>query len=81
MFGSAQTEAATIGASLVDEAYLAWVSAEIEAEQRLQDWFLAAADGRQDAYHSYRAALDREEASARDLERSWRLALACQRPR
>ena len=71
------TEIATIGVRLIDDAYVAWFNAESECETRLQAWFRATGEGREIAYTSYLAALDREEASARDLERLWRVAEPC----
>ena len=71
------TDIATIGVRLIDDAYTAWFNAESECETRLQAWFRATGQAREIAYVSYRAALDREEASARDLERLWRLAEPC----
>ena len=71
------TDIATIGVRLIDDAYVAWFNAESECETRLQAWFRATGELREIAYVSYRAALDREEASARDLERLWRLAEPC----
>ena len=77
MLDNLDTEIATIGVRLIDDAYMAWFNAESECETRLQAWFRATGEGRGMAYTSYRAALDREEASARDLERLWRLAEPC----
>lgn len=72
-----QVEVAKIGVRLIDDAYLAWFGAESECETLLRDWFAATGQRRGSAYLAYRAALDREEASARDLERLWSVALAC----
>jgi hypothetical protein len=69
-----QIDCATIGVRLLDDAYLAWFSAESECEQALRDWFAALGGERGTAYVAYQATLDREEAAARDLERLWRLA-------
>ena len=77
MLENTDTEIATIGVRLIDDAYSAWFNAESECEMRLQTWFRATGEGRRIAYISYRAALDREEASALDLERLWRLAEPC----
>jgi hypothetical protein len=70
-------EVATIGIRLIDDAYLAWFSAESECEDALRAWFRRVGNGRATAYLAYRAALDREEAAARDLERLWRIAETC----
>ncbi|MBV8945386.1 MAG: hypothetical protein JO286_17940 [Solirubrobacterales bacterium] len=77
MLEHTDTEIATIGVRLIDDAYVAWFNAESECETRLRSWFQATGEGREIAYVSYRAALDREEASARDLARLWRLAEPC----
>lgn len=77
MLENAQTEVATIGVRLLDDAYLTWFHAEVECETTLQAWFQSTGERREAAYLAYRAALDREEASARDLERLWELAASC----
>jgi hypothetical protein len=77
MLDRSDTEIATIGVRLIDDAYVAWFNAESECATRLRAWFQATGEGREIAYVSYRAALDREEASARDLERLWRLGDPC----
>ncbi len=77
MLDNTDTEIATIGVRLIDDAYVAWFNAESECETRLQAWFRATGERREIAYVSYQAALDREEASARDLGRLWRLAEPC----
>jgi hypothetical protein len=66
-------ELAEIGVRLVDGAYMAWLVAERECDQALREW----QEERPDAYWGYRAALDREEAAARDLERLSELARPC----
>lgn len=77
MLDNIETEVATIGVRLLDDAYLAWFSAETECETALAAWFQSTGEAREDRYLTYLAALDREEASARDLERLWRLAEPC----
>lgn len=77
MFEKSETEVARIGIRLIDDAYLAWFGAESEAETLLRAWFQSTGDRREVAYLAYRAALEREEASARDLERLWNLASTC----
>jgi hypothetical protein len=57
-----------VRARLTDEAYIAWRSAESECEQCLRAWFEARATVRRSAFFAYQAALEREEAAARDLE-------------
>jgi hypothetical protein len=77
MLDRIDTDLATIGVRLLDEAVLAWFRAETECEETLQAWFRSTGQQRESAYASYLAALDREEASARDLERLWRLSEPC----
>jgi hypothetical protein len=69
-----ETEVAKIGVRLIDGAYMAWLVAERECDQALRAW----QEERPGAYWGYRAALDREEAAARDLERLSELASPCQ---
>lgn len=77
MLDNIETGVATIGVRLLDDAYLAWLSAETECETALQAWFQSTGEAREDRYLSYLAALDREEASARDLERLWQVSEPC----
>ena len=77
MIDNAQTGVAAIEAHLLDDAYLAWFSAESECESTLHGWFRAPCDLSAGAYLAYRGALEREEAAARDLERRWRLSGPC----
>jgi hypothetical protein len=77
MIDNIDTELAEIGVRLLDDAYLAWFSAESECEGALHAWFQAAGSHRSGAYLTYRAALDREEAAARDLQRLWQLSAPC----
>ncbi len=70
-------DVAAIGVRLLDDAYLAWFSAESECEGALQTWWRSSGSSRSLAYAAYRAALDREEAAALDLERLWSLAEPC----
>lgn len=65
---------AEIGMRLLDEAHLAWQRAELECEAALQAWYHGPPRRSVDSYLSYRAALDREQAAAHDLERLWDLA-------
>jgi hypothetical protein len=67
-------ELAEIGIRLLDEAHAAWQRAELECEHALHDWYDGPPRAAVDRYLSYRAALDREQAAARDLERMWELA-------
>jgi hypothetical protein len=77
MLESTEAEVAMIGVRHSDDAYLAWFYAEDEAETILRGWFQATGERRKVAYLAYRAALEREEAAARDLERLWLLASTC----
>jgi hypothetical protein len=70
-------EIALIGIRLLDDAYIAWIAAESEAEQALRAWFEGVAGQRGAAYHAYRAAVDREEAAACDLQRLHELTAVC----
>ena len=58
-----------IGGRALDDAHMTWIAAEVASEDALNAWFQAAAPDRAAAYVSYQAALDREEAAARDLQR------------
>jgi hypothetical protein len=71
MFDETEADVATITVAVIDDAYCAWFTAESECEMALRDWFHASRDGREPAYLAYVAALDREEASARDMARLW----------
>jgi len=64
-----QADATAITVGVVDDVYCAWFTAESESEVALRLWFNATPAGRDLAYRVYVAALDREEAAARDLER------------
>jgi hypothetical protein len=46
-----------------------WVAAEVESEHALRAWFDAGVPHGAGAYIAYRAAVDREDAAARDLQR------------
>jgi hypothetical protein len=74
MIENSEIDVAEIGVRLVDDAYLAWFSAESESERALQLWFENASAT---AYFAYRAALDREQAAARDLQRLWDVSEPC----
>ncbi len=67
-------ELAEIGFRLLDEAHTTWQWAELECEHALQAWYDGSPRASADHYLSYRAALDREQAAARDLQRLWELA-------
>ena len=61
-------EVASIGLRLVDEAYMSWRTAEIQCQTALRAWLDAGPRDRAEANWVYRAALDREQAAALDLE-------------
>jgi hypothetical protein len=58
-----------IGTRVLYDAHMTWVAAEIESEHALHACFEAAAPQAAGAYLQYTAAVDREEAAARDLQR------------
>jgi hypothetical protein len=67
-------ELAEIGIRLLDEAHVAWQRAELASEHALRAWYTGSPRTSADRYLFYRAALDREQAAARDLQRLWELA-------
>ena len=62
-------ELAVIAVRVLDDAQMTWVAAEVESENALRAWFDADAPQAASAYLAYRAAVDREDAAARDLQR------------
>ena len=76
MTENATTEVPAMGVCLLDDAYLAWFSAESECELALHAWSRRGDSDRATAYSTYRLALEREEAAARELERAWRSSQA-----
>lgn len=60
---------AVIAVRVLDDAYMTWVAAEVESEHALRGWVEAGERQRAGAYLTYRAAVDREETAARDLQR------------
>jgi hypothetical protein len=70
-------EVARIGVRLLDEAYMAWCAAERDCEEALRGWSVGAPCRGAEAYCTYRAALDREEAAARDLQKLHEVAQSC----
>ena len=69
----ASRDLGVIGVRLLDDAHMTWVAAEVESEHALHAWFEAAASHHAAAYLAYRAAVDREDAAARDLQRLYEL--------
>jgi hypothetical protein len=55
-------------ARLIDDAHRIWVAAATDCARALRSWFRSTSRNSTDAYWNYRAALDREEAAAHDLE-------------
>jgi len=53
----------------LEDAYLAWLEAAVDSERALHHWFDGAPREHAPLYAAYRAALDREEAAAAELER------------
>lgn len=66
---AAEATVAEIGIRLLDDAYLAWLMAQNEAHEAFRSWGGAPRGAGRSAFCAYRAALDREEAAARDLQR------------
>jgi hypothetical protein len=70
-------EIALIGIRLLDDAYMAWVVAESEAGKALRAWREGVTGCHMASYQAYRAAVDREEAAAHDLQRLHELMAVC----
>jgi hypothetical protein len=70
-------EVARIGVRLLDEAYMAWCAAELDCAEALRGWSVGTPRGGAEAYCTYAAALDREEAAARDLQKLHEVAQSC----
>jgi hypothetical protein len=69
-------EVASLAIRLVDEAYMSWCTAQTQCQSALRAWFDAGPRDRAEANWAYRAALDREQAAASDLESLSQLAHA-----
>jgi hypothetical protein len=69
-------EVASVEIRLIDEAHMSWCTAQVQCETALRAWFEAGPHDRAEANCVYRAALDREQAAARDLESLSELAHA-----
>lgn len=67
-------DAAEIGVRLLDDAHTAWLLAERAADQALEEWRSGGVGTRSARYGVYRAAVEREEAAARDLRRLYEIA-------
>jgi hypothetical protein len=64
-----------IAVRLLDEIYMVWSRAQLECQHALRAW-LDSGPRNDAAYCAYRAALDREEAAAVDLQRLSQLVAA-----
>jgi hypothetical protein len=73
MHADISAELAAIGVRPLEDAHLVWFTAELESGRALRAWFASSGTGEAAAYAIYRAALDREEAAARALERRLRV--------
>lgn len=69
---------AAIGVRALEDAHMTWIAAEVESGHALHAWFKATRPSRAAAFLAYRAAADREEAAARDLQRLSELTQPCQ---
>jgi hypothetical protein len=67
-----------IAVRVLDDAHMTWVAAEVDSEHALRARSDAGAPQGAGAYLAYRAAVDREEAAARDLQRLSELTMPCQ---
>ena len=74
---SSSHDLAVIAVRVLDDAHMTWVVAEVDSDRALHAWFDAGAPKRAGAYLTYRAAVDREEAAARDLQRLSELTQPC----
>lgn len=71
---SISRDAAELSERLLEDAYTAWVIAESEAEETLDAWRERASGTCASRYRAYLAAVEREEAAARDLQRLHEIA-------
>lgn len=71
----AASDVGGIAIRLLEDVYGAWGRAQHECHNALRAW-LESGSRNQAAYYAYRAALDREEAAAVDLERLSHLVTA-----
>jgi hypothetical protein len=72
--GRLAARATRIGTRLADGAYMAWQFAQIECSLALLAWRHSGPTHGAAAHGAYCAALDREEAAARDFEELCRVA-------
>jgi len=71
---SIRRDAVEIGVRLLDDAHTTWLIAESETEQALEAWRDGGSGTRALGYGAYLAAVEREEAAARDLRRLYEIA-------
>ena len=71
---SISRDAAKLSERLLEDAYTTWLIAESEAEQTLDAWRERASGTCAARYQAYLAAVEREEAAARDLQRLTEIA-------
>ena len=76
---STSRDGGVIAVRVLDDAHMPWLAAEIESEHAMRLWFDADPRQRAGAHLAYRAAVDREEAAARDLQRLYALTQPCQK--
>ena len=76
---TASHDLAVIAVRVLDDAHMTWVAAEVQSEHALRAWFDAGAPHGPGGYLAYRAAVDREEAAALDLQRRSELTHPCQK--
>lgn len=62
---------------LLDDAFQVWRAAATECERALRGWDEDAPRGGAADFWRYTAALDREEAAARDLQRLYESTVPC----
>jgi hypothetical protein len=67
-YDTAVRDVVGIALRLHDDVYAAWTRAQVECHSALRAW-LDSGSRNGASYYAYRAALDREEAAALDLER------------
>ena len=69
---------AVIADRVLDDAHMTWVAAEVESGQALRAWFDSTGPEDASTYRTYRAAFDREDAAARELQRLSQLTQPCE---
>lgn len=75
---NASHDLAVIAVRVLDDTYMSWVAAEVDSEHALHAWYDASPRRAASTYLTYRAAVDREEAAAGDLQRLSELTQPCQ---